>query len=284
MKKLPRWFFKIRKDQTNCSNIANQYYKDIKKIVAAVTKLAIDVIHPAREVVLFAQSKYKPRPLTQSVENQLDNILDAIPDAGVKEMVGRFIKTAYTRGSQQAEKLLEAVKQPPGKQPVDLKFPTSVAENLINVNVSLIKSVAQQHLSKIRVLVAETLASQKTMDELIKDIMKLAKVSYRRARFIAYNEVRRAINNAHARTYLAGGVTKWAWRASFEPGMCQFCEGLHGKVVKIGQSFGKSPHTGREVYKPPDPHPNCKCGIVPVPSGFVVPSNIPQVPTIKSVT
>lgn len=280
---LPRWFFKIRKDQTNSGNIASQYYKSIKSLFEMITKLAIDVIHPAREVVLFAKSKYKPQPLTQAVEDQLDNILDAIPDEGVKSMVGKFIKTAYTRGSQQAEKLLEAVKQPPGKQPVKLNIPRTVTENLVNVNVSLIKSVAAQHLSRIRVLVAETLSSQKTMDGLIKDIQKLAKVSYRRARFIAYNEIRRAINNAHARTYLSSGVTKWAWRASFEPGMCAFCEGLHGKVEKIGHSFGKSPHTGREVYKPPDPHPNCKCGVVPVPSGFTVPPNIPQVPTIKNV-
>lgn len=264
-KALPESFFKIKKDQTESSNLYIPYYKYAVRILKAEEKITLDALKGEEFVIKqYAKKKIKD-VVSQKDLNRIERSLDRIQLPFLKSQLQKFVKTAVVRGVKQgASKLKQVGVTAPKIVPV-----SQTITNLTNVNVSLIKNLSQNQLSKIRVLVAETLDAKKTVEQLAQDIRKITKTNIRRARNIAHNEVRRAINNGRARVYIASGITHWMWQASFETNTCDFCQGLHGKAVKIGHSFGKSPFTKRDVIKPPDPHPYCKCSLVPVPVSYV---------------
>lgn len=273
---IPKSFLRLVKDQTHSSNIGKAYARWLHDWFGAYRNVVINILSN-KKIVEF--DEYKPQPMTTGQEVQLDATLDLINSPTARFAIRRFIVTAYERGTKQAERLLKTVKVVPAQSYTQ----QTVIDNLVNVNISQIKNVTAKMLSKVRLLVAETISSQKSMNKLIKEIMKVTKFTYARARNIAYNEVRRAINNAKAISYKSSGVGAWMWQASIGTNVCNFCLGLHGKVVKIGKTFGVSPHTKRDVYKPPDAHPQCKCSVAPIPLGYVVPVIVQPIPQVATV-
>ena len=77
-----------------------------------------------------------------------------------------------------------------------------------------------------------------------------------RADMIARTEASASANEGAKLAYQDGGVTKWEWIV-VDP-LDEDCKGNEGDVVEIGSAFNDG------SIQPPDPHPNCECGTLPV--------------------
>jgi len=277
---LPADFFKVEDDPTHSENLGQAYYTFLTRIIMRWEKDTLKRL--AEETVEIETYAAKPKRVKISAKDQkeLDTIIGNTPNPYLREYFKNYLKTGFQRGVEQAKQNLLKVQVTPPSQVNPKKHVT----NAVNVNVALVKSVAAQHLARLRVIIAQAFDGNWTIARITKEIKKLTGLSLRRAQVIAYNEVRRALNAGRARTYLQAGVTRWMWQSSHEPHTCVFCPTLNGKIVKIGTPFGKSPFTKQPVVKPPDPHPNCRCTIVPVPAGYTIPLIKAKTPQVQSVT
>ena len=93
------------------------------------------------------------------------------------------------------------------------------------------------------------------------------KLVRRRAMMIARTEVIDALNLGAEVAWkqaqgqgLLGKEAKKEWLTT-PVGACNVCLALNGKSVKIGEKF----QTPRGAVNGPTAHPNCRCGIAPVP-------------------
>ena len=123
-----------------------------------------------------------------------------------------------------------------------------------------------QHDTLIRYL--ESLPEGLTLSAKVKALRKYkAKLVRRRAMMIARTEVIDALNlgaevarkQAQGQGLLGKDAEK-EWLTT-PVGACSICEALNGKSVKIGEKF-QSP---RGALNGPTAHPNCRCGLAPVP-------------------
>ena len=279
---LPADFFKVEDDPTHSENLGEAYYIFLTKMIMrwereSLKRLSEETV----EIETFAATR-KSVKISAKDQKEIDKIIGSTPNPYLKEYFKNYLKTGFQRGVEQAKANLLKVNVTPAAQ----VNPKQHITNAVNVNVALVKSVAAQHLARLRVIIAQAFDGNWSLVRITKEIKKLTGLSLRRAQVIAYNEVRRALNAGRARTYLQSGVTRWMWQSSHEPHTCVFCPTLNGKIVKIGTPFGKSPFTKQPVVKPPDPHPNCRCTIVPVPAGYTVPLikvSPPQVMRVKKI-
>ena len=117
-----------------------------------------------------------------------------------------------------------------------------------------------------------------TNEELSKRVNGIFKTASRsRATTIARSELTRTTTYANEKTYRKAGVKFKEWFAN--PGACQFCEPMNGKIIPInGNFFNKGGDAfGNEggdlsidygVVERPPLHPNCRCDLLPVITGF----------------
>jgi len=83
-----------------------------------------------------------------------------------------------------------------------------------------------------------------------------------RAQAIAVTETTRAYAEGEIMAYKQEGITQIKWHTNRDELTCPICRPLHGKVVKIGDEFGKD-RKGMPITKPPG-HVNCRCWVAPV--------------------
>lgn len=105
----------------------------------------------------------------------------------------------------------------------------------------------------------------------IMDVFDDAKKS--RAEMIARTELTRTSTWSNEEIYRQVGITKKEWLTN--PGACEFCIPMNGKIVEItstfipknrlvdGQDGGEMKTTYESIMRPPL-HPNCRCDILPV--------------------
>jgi SPP1 gp7 family putative phage head morphogenesis protein len=98
-----------------------------------------------------------------------------------------------------------------------------------------------------------------TYGELQKSLMQYGAV---RAQAIAVTETTRAYSEGEMQAYKQEGITHIKWYTNRDEETCPVCRPLHGKVVKIGDEFGKD-RKGKPFTSPPA-HVNCRCSIVAV--------------------
>jgi len=82
-----------------------------------------------------------------------------------------------------------------------------------------------------------------------------------RAQAIAVTETTRAYAEGEIMAYKQEGITEIKWHTNRDELVCFTCGPLHGKVVKIGEEFGKD-KKGNPIKNPPA-HVNCRCSVVP---------------------
>jgi len=282
--------FPVERDPTHSNTLQKQMGVLYRKIILLVRKRSEEILFgPENQVkiVQFAKPKTRVSGLSATAEQRLDNAVNLVNTPEVRNAVVNAVRRAYLHGTRQATQQASRVagkggsaQQPIGATPLPaglvpgaklqprfrgMFVSEDVLRELVNVNVSLVKSIAQRYLSHLKVLVAKTIAGGKlTVDQLRKEIRSRWRLSNAEAARVARTEVIRAVNTGKARTFLGMGFKYWQWVSAQEGGTCDVCTKLHGKVTEIGTPFGISKYKNNElIVSPPDPHPNCRCTIVP---------------------
>jgi len=133
----------------------------------------------------------------------------------------------------------------------------------IQQNVSLIKSIPSEYLTKVEGAVMRSITSGQGLYDLVPQIQKLGDITERRAKNIALDQTRKAYNSINTDRMKKVGVKKFEWLHS--------AGGLHPRQDHIdlsGQvfSFDDLPiidkNTGERGI--PGQAPNCGCVMIPV--------------------
>lgn len=133
-------------------------------------------------------------------------------------------------------------------------------------NVSLIKSIAQQHLSQVETLVMSSVSAGRDLATLAQGLEKRLGVTKRRAARIALDQNNKATATMMAARELSMGITEGRWLHSaggFQPRPEHVA--FSGKKFPLakGHDFGDG-----EGYVLPGQAINCRCVWTPVIPGF----------------
>lgn len=263
-------------DPTHSGFLRNQMVSLLKQIMWGVRRgveIALFGILNSQNIVTFSRPAKRIVALSAESEKKMDEAIKLTSDPSVRAAIKRAVRVAYDFGERQAARAsgralgTPVVTIPPKPTTTPLRYKgmfvsSAIIRELANTNVSLVKTVATKFVTHLRLLVAKTVGTGgMTVDDLRSAIRKRFKVSNNEAAGIARTEVIRTINNGKVRNYLKMGFVYGQWQAALEGGTCDFCNDLHGKIVKIGTPFGK--FRGKDSINVPPAHTNCRCTILP---------------------
>lgn len=133
-------------------------------------------------------------------------------------------------------------------------------------NVSLIRSIAEQHLGKVEQLVMQSVSQGRDLAALTKGLEKTCGVTRRRAAFIARDQNNKATAAMARARHLELGVTKAKWMHSSggrDPRPAH--KAFSGQVYDIAEGHDFGDGLGRVQ---PGEAFNCRCFAVPILEGF----------------
>lgn len=99
------------------------------------------------------------------------------------------------------------------KLPETKRFQTFLKATVYE-NVQLIKSIPEQYLSRVNVLVMESVSRGRDLNFLTKELQQQFDVTYRRAKLIALNQNNKATSQIKQQRMLELGLDKAVWRHS----------------------------------------------------------------------
>lgn len=219
--------------------------------------------------------------------------IDEMLELEIKRATEQAFRRGYSRASGNIYKMRETqkieVEPEPFLKPREKKemqiINKSIIDKLIELTVNKIGTVTRDYLNTIEMIVTNGFLNGLETKEIAKQISTKTESSMFNAMRIARTETVRAANNGMMQKYLSEGITHWQWQTAREritirkkkvfrkgkyiwvksQGVCDLCLDLNGTTVQIGEPFGYSwKMGGQPIYKPPDPHPNCRCAVLPV--------------------
>lgn len=162
-----------------------------------------------------------------------------------------------------------------GEEELEFEF-TQALEKAIRNSVGLMSgNFNTDTLEELAATLAEGTAAGENLDKLKKRIEKVYEDArgYRAERVARY-ETLKGSNAATETAYKQTGYVNYK-RWYTNPGACQFCVAMNGKIVKLGGAFfdigekvtgedGSEYEITYDTILYPPLHPNCRCTIIPV--------------------
>lgn len=137
-----------------------------------------------------------------------------------------------------------------------------IAKATIAENVALIKSIPEQFMKRLEGKVYRSIAQGEGLEGVAKALRQYGKMSDRRVKLIADDQVRKAYNNINAERMKRVGITKGEWihsRGGREPRKTHVA--FNGRVFELDKGLYDS-SVGEYVL--PAQLPNCRCSFRPV--------------------
>ena len=122
-------------------------------------------------------------------------------------------------------------------------------------SAQLVKGITKKTRESLRGNIAAWIDSGSTD---VSDLAELIEPTFgdTRALRIAQTEVTRAWSEGRNMLWRESGLVKRKrWVTMLDERVCPVCGALHGKITTLGSHYPGFP----EIYKPPDPHPGCRC-------------------------
>lgn len=125
----------------------------------------------------------------------------------------------------------------------------------MNENVDLIKTIPEETLDKMRNIINEGYSSGKTTTRMTRDIQSIYRVSKRRARFIARDQVAKLSGRIQKAQQEDAGITEYIWSTTGDERVRDSHRSLNGKKF----SWGDPPENsdGRKCHPAQDY--GCRC-------------------------
>ena len=163
-------------------------------------------------------------------------------------------------GQKQVERVIMGVKAAPVIEfgAVDWTAANSdAAQWAIEYGYQLIRGITDTTRAQVAREIRYFIDNSLTINQLRDRLMTGNLFSRKRAGMIAVTETTRAYAEGNTAAWKASGVVEGReWQTAVTEGVCPICRPLHGKIAKMGESFGM-------IYNPPA-HVNCRCWVVPV--------------------
>lgn len=125
----------------------------------------------------------------------------------------------------------------------------------VQANVDLIKTIPKDSLGRMRDIVYDGFVSGKTTTEMMKDIMRVYKVSKRRARFIARDQVAKLNGQIQRAQQMDAGIEEYIWSTVDDERVRESHRELNGKKFRWVEapmnSDGRACHPGEDY--------GCRC-------------------------
>lgn len=235
----------------------------------------VDGMH--RSLMRWLRAAYRATPPVMATDDSPARVLAATVrrlarrwqrnfDEAARELASYFVMVVAQRSDAALSSILKrggfSVKFQPGRAWNDVKQAT-IAEN-----VSLIRSIAQQHLGQVEQLVMKSVQAGRDLSDLTDDLEASYGVTRRRAMFIARSQNNLATSSIQRVRQIELGLTSIRWIHSGggkEPRPTHVRAG-RDKVEYDPRVGWFDPDENRYVF--PGQLPNCRCVGRPIVLGF----------------
>ena len=249
----------------------------------------VDDLHASLSYWLTAAYRQKPPEISDPtlparspvLAQDLDVFIGMSPAMAMREVMRRLSKRWNRNFDKAAPKLAEwfamAAQDRSDKQLAKIlrdsgfsvrfrmtREQNDILQATIGEQVSLIKSIAQQHLSQVEILVLRSVAAGRDIGGLSKELKQRYQVTKRRADLIARTENNKATTNMTVARQLKLGITHGVWCHSAggkEPRPTHVKAGADKVVFELAKGWF-DPDEGEYVL--PRQLINCKCFWKPV--------------------
>lgn len=191
------------------ASIQKKYRTDIEAILDEMRQEVIrDIVRPYRaDIAMDGVVDWIGRVMDSLIarwQGRLDNLAQEVAD----DFVGRS-KTHYDRRLQNLLRKRGFIVQFRNSRKVQEQTQIAIGEN-----VSLIKSIGNQHLDNVRAAVWRSVKGGYDLESLVKQLKHIDHVSDNRAKLIARDQVAKANQAFEAARALELGITHAIWRHS----------------------------------------------------------------------
>lgn len=264
-----------------------QSQKSFKAVKKTVVKSKTESLHDRLGQV---EERYAPKVeglFREQLNSQLKDVLTLIDRATGKKTIE--IQTYQLSGVVNTNSILESLIQwlvrglqdggdiaglVTGQPDFTFIVDQAMRDKIFDSTERLLKSFDEDTVIALQQQIANAAQNKLTVEELKKNIEAVYKdAKGYRAERIARTELYRATNEGLAEGYLQQGYMYARW--TINPGACEFCRGLDGKVSAIGSAFvnlnetitgtdgGEYLNSYQDTYTPPV-HPHCRCALTPI--------------------
>lgn len=183
-------------------------------------------------------------------------------------IMGDVVEKAYNLGGKLAQSQIQRIT--PKAPPFALSDKDKrIIKTLKDTDFSLIKTLSKNHITEARFIFVSGLHDGLSQAQIVKEMNKRLHNTEYQARRIVRTELTRTAAISSKKRYEDVGIKYWQWNTAKDERVCKICAPLHGKTVKIGDSFNKflsasglKQLKGKVVTMPPA-HPFCRCGVSP---------------------
>lgn len=143
-----------------------------------------------------------------------------------------------------------------------------VLQATVGENVSLIKSIASQHLTQVEGLVMRSVTAGRDLESLAKELQEQFEVTKRRAARISLDQNNKATAALTRVRYVDLGIKTAKWRHSGggkEPRPSHVKASREGVTYNIDEGW-LDPAIGKRIW--PGSEINCRCVSIPIVAGF----------------
>lgn len=229
----------------------------LKWVLAAYRKKPPLVAQDAR---MSAPESLPPARALQSVMKKLREYWGTRFESAAKELAEHFAEDVGKRSDAALKSILRR-----GGFSVKFKLTPELKDVLqaaVGENVSLIRTIPEEYLSKVEQAVMRSVARGRDLKGLERDIKKIYRLSSRRVKLIARDQNNKATSQLTQARQLGLGIERGVWmhsHAGKEPRPTHAA--MHGKEFLIAEGMWDS-HEGRMVM--PGELINCRCTWRPV--------------------
>lgn len=243
-----------------------RYHKDLEQLITEMveeTEREVRKLFTSSEAEQFFATDATIGSQARIVTNALIDKFGKLFDLKARPTAKKFAKQADRASSTAVHSSLQELSG--GLSLGTRKLDPDTREILkatIEENVGLIKSIPQKYLGQVQGAVMRSITSKNGMNDLIPQLQKYKGITYRRARFIASDQTRKANANLSTGRLQKLGVEKFEWIHTASPHPRHLHEKLDGQIFRFDNPpiIQKDP----EIRGLPAQLPGCRCKALPV--------------------
>lgn len=211
----------------------------------------------------------------QKLTGSAMGVADLTTEAGMKSLIAKLDKLGQSKIDELSEKLASGFLER-AKKNHDEAF-IKMLKSLVGVdvtaylantptvrrtlkaftktNIELIKSIPEQYLNKIKILITRGVLSGKSNEQIANEIYKLGGITQRRAKFIARDQAAKFNGAMEQAQQQDLGINSYRWSTSRDNRVRHSHQANEGKIFRWDDP-PKTGHPGQDY--------NCRCVAIPI--------------------
>lgn len=233
------------------------YYGELKKVV--------DLLRASNFILSdLDKENLSASDMSDEIERQIERVNDFV-DMQAAQMAENFVNSSDAENKQRTETMIQRAFGIDFASIIDDPLLKDQLDLAVTTNVNLIKSIPQQHFSKVIQAVNDNYQGMKTQGMSLQERLRnIGKISNNRAKFIARDQTAKLASSINQLRQQNIGVTKYKWKNSQDERVVGNPSGLYPKGNRVHGNHWKREN---KIYYydrppgdgPPGKAPNCRC-------------------------